>query len=188
MTLMNVRRRFIDVQRPIQDVNVFAEALVEFIEEVHSDFEKHIRVDLILHVADLDDGFFRAGLFVQPQIFCGTVALGMPGFAVAFVLTEAVVRVALRIKMPLDFFKPNGEILGIPFFEIGVAAVTIPKDVVLRCGCIDVVGLGKIKTAVIVLGVVDAVFAGAAIVAGNAFFCDMHASFLFGFRGPFQFS
>ena len=116
------------------------------------------------------------------------VGFGPGGMFAAFVLAKAVIRVALQIKMPFDFLKVNGKLLGVSFFQIGVSVKAIPQYVALRAVGIDVLGVGQIETAVVVFGIVDAVFAGAAVVAGDAFFCDMHSSFLFGFRGPFQFS
>ena len=94
------------------------------------------------YVADLDDGFFGAGLFVQAQILRGSVAFGMAGSAIAFMLTEAVILVALQIKMPFDFLKVNGKLFFISFFQIGVPVVAIPQNVELRAVGIDVVGIG----------------------------------------------
>ena len=66
----------------------------------------------------------------------------MAGSAIAFVLAETIILVALQIKTPLNFLKVNGKLFFISFFQIGVPVKAIPQYVALRAVGIDVLGVG----------------------------------------------
>ena len=54
MALMDVRRRFIEMQRPVQDVDVLTEAALKFFKELRRDLSQNRRRNRLLHRPDLD--------------------------------------------------------------------------------------------------------------------------------------
>lgn len=168
MTFVDVRRAFIQMQGPIQNVNVFAETLMEFIHKFCGDLKKFFGRSVALQRSKLIDAFFGAGFLAGKQIFGGAVSLGVPDFGVALILLFSEVRVVEFVVELFDFFKGVSQTIHIFGLQGRTdAVVAIPIDVLLDTFRVDMLAVGNFKTAVIVLWVISAVLSGAAIVSGQ---------------------
>ena len=92
----------------------------------------------------------------------------MPDFGVALILLFGEVGVMEFVVELFDFFKSVGQ----TFLTLGLqsradAVITIPINVLLDTFRVDMLAVGKIKTAVIVLWVISAMLSSAAIVSGK---------------------
>ncbi|MFR1478986.1 MAG: hypothetical protein ACLSB9_26430 [Hydrogeniiclostridium mannosilyticum] len=85
MTFVDVRRSLIQMQGPIQNVNVLAKTLVELIHKFRSDLKKFFR-EAWLSSVPTDRYFLRAGFLTGKQILGGAVSFCVPDFGVALVL------------------------------------------------------------------------------------------------------
>ena len=90
----------------------------------------------------------------------------MPDFGVALILLFGEVGVMQFVVELFDFFKSVGQ----TFLTLGLqsradAVVAIPIDVLLNTFRVDMLAVGKVKTAVIVLGVISAMLSGASVVS-----------------------
>ena len=83
---MDVRRTFIQMQGPIQNVNVFAETLMELVHKFRDDQKKLFGRSMVFQCAKLIDGFFGTGLFAGEQIFDVTVSFSVANFGIAGIL------------------------------------------------------------------------------------------------------
>lgn len=83
---MDVRAGFVQMQRPVQYMNVLAEPLLNGGEELGHDSGQHLWRRAIAFFADLVDGFLGADAGIGKQIVHSAVALGVAGFDVALVL------------------------------------------------------------------------------------------------------
>ena len=63
MAFVDVRRAFIQMQGPIQNVNVFAETLMELVHKFCGDLKKLFRGSMTFQRSQLIDTFFGTGLF-----------------------------------------------------------------------------------------------------------------------------
>ena len=63
MAFVDVRSPLIQMQSPIQNVNVFAETLMELIHKFCGDLKKLFRGSVALQRSKLIDAFFGTGLF-----------------------------------------------------------------------------------------------------------------------------
>ena len=105
MTFMDVRCRFIQMERPVQRVDMGTEAPVQLCYKFCNYLQKHFRGNVFLHISNLVNCFFRAGLFVHPDFFNGAVTLGMPGLSIPGILPLHKWAVFLDIIKLLHFFK-----------------------------------------------------------------------------------
>lgn len=168
MAFVDVRRTFIQMQGPIQNVNVFAETLMELIHKFCGDLKKFFGRSVALQRSKLIDAFFGAGFLAGKQIFGRTVSFRVPDFGVARILLFGEIGVMEFVVELFDFFKSIGQ----TFFTLGLqsradAVIAIPIDVLLDTFRVDMLAVGNFKTAVIVLWVISAVLSGAAIVSGK---------------------
>ena len=166
MAFVDVRRTFIQMQGPIQNVNVFAETLMELIHKFCGDLKKFFGRSVDLQRSKLIDAFFGAGFLVGKQIFGGAVSLGVPDFGVALILLFGEVGVMQFVVELFDFFKSVGQ----TFLTLGLqsradAVITIPINVLLDTFRVDMLAVGNFKTAVIVLWVISAVLSSASVVS-----------------------
>lgn len=166
MAFVDVRRTFIQMQGPIQNVNVFAETLMELIHKFCGDLKKFFGRSVALQRSKLIDAFFGAGFLAGKQIFGRTVSFRVPDFGVALILLFGEVGVMQFVVELFDFFKSVGQ----TFLTLGLqsradAVVAIPIDVLLNTFRVDMLAVGKVKTAVIVLGVISAMLSGASVVS-----------------------
>ena len=168
MAFVDVRRTFIQMQGPIQNVNVFAETLMELIHKFCGDLKKFFGRSVALQRSKLIDAFFGAGFLAGKQIFGRTVSFRVPDFGVARILLFGEIGVMEFVVELFDFFKSVGQ----TFLTLGLqsradAVIAIPIDVLLDTFRVDMLAVGNFKTAVIVLWVISAVLSGAAIVSGK---------------------
>ena len=168
MPFVDVRRTFIQMQGPIQNVNVFAETLMELIHKFCGDLKKLFGRSVALQRSKLIDAFFGAGFLAGKQIFGRTVSFRVPDFGVALILLFGEVGVMQFVVELFNFFKSVSQ----TFLTLGLqsradAVVAIPIDVLLDTFRVDMLAVGNFKTAVIVLWVISAVLSGAAIVSGQ---------------------
>lgn len=92
----------------------------------------------------------------------------MPDFGVALILLFGEVGVMQFVVELFNFFKSVSQ----TFLTLGLqsradAVVAIPIDVLLDTFRVDMLAVGKIKTAAIVLWVISAMLSSAAIVSGK---------------------
>ena len=163
---MDVRRSLIQMQRPVQNVNVFAETLMELIHKFCGDLKKFFGRSVALQRSKLIDAFFGAGFLAGKQIFGGAVSLGVPDFGVALILSFGEVGVMQFVVELFDFFKSVGQ----TFLTLGLqsradAVITIPINVLLDTFRVDMLAVGNFKTAVIMLWIVSTMLSGASVVS-----------------------
>ena len=111
----------------------------------------------------LVDGFFRAGFLPGKQVLYGSIALGMANLRIAGILVLHKVRI-------VDFIEHLLHIAECSSLSILVgcrtdAMIAVPVDVTFSSFLVDVLTVGKVETAVVVLGVVSAVCAGSSVVS-----------------------
>ena len=126
MTLMDMGRGLVQMERPVNDVDVFPEAPLQLHHKFSDDFQKHFRGNGVLHCADLVDGFLRAEAFISQQIIHAPVTLRVAAFGVPLMLAVKVIRVAVQIKGTLHIREGN---LPVLLGRIGYAPKTIPINV-----------------------------------------------------------
>ena len=113
--------------------------------------------------SELVDGFFRAGFLTCKQVLYGSIALGVANLRIAGVLVLHKVSVMDFIEYLLHIAE-----CGSLFILVGCrtdAMIAVPVDVALGSFRVDVLTVGKVETAVIVLGVVSAVCSGSSVVS-----------------------
>ena len=118
---------------------------------------------MFVQCSELVDGFFRAGFLTCKQVLYGSIALGVANLRIAGVLVLHKVSV-------MDFIEPLFHIAecGSLFILVGCrtdAMIAVPVDVTFSTFRVNVLAVGKVKTAVIVLGVVSAVCSGSSVVS-----------------------
>ena len=92
----------------------------------------------------------------------------MPDFGVALILSFGEVGVMQFVVELFDFFKSVSQTIHIFGLQGRTdAVVAIPIDVLLDTFRVDMLAVGKIKTAAIVLWVISAMLSSAAIVSGK---------------------
>ena len=83
---MDVRRSLIQTQRPVQNVNVFAKAVMELFCKFRDDQKKLLGRSVVFQCPKLIEGFFGTGLFAGEQIFDGTVSFCVANFGIVRIL------------------------------------------------------------------------------------------------------
>ena len=163
--LMDVGRPLVQMERPVQDVDMGTEAALKFLIKLIDDGKERIRRDGFSHRADLVDTFLRAGLVVFQQVLHSAVALGVPGFLIPGVLSFHIAAVMLVVIHPLDFLKAEIRLLRVlPELVCGEAPVAVPVDILPCPFCVNVFAVLHIEPAVIVAGIIGAMLAGASKV------------------------
>ena len=118
---------------------------------------------MFVQCSQLVDGFFRAGFLTRKQVLYGSIALGVANLRIAGVLVLHKVSVMDFIEHLLHIAE-----CGSLFILVGCRTETVkavPVDVALGSFRVDVLTVGKVETAVIVLGVVSAVGSGSSVVS-----------------------
>ena len=116
--------------------------------------------------SELVDGFFRAGLAAGQQVVNRAVALCVPDLGVALVLTFHKIGIVALVELPFYLREGRSQIIRVLWGESRTETVeAIPVDVALGAFRVDVLTVGKVETAVIVLGVVSAVCSGSSVVS-----------------------
>ena len=75
MAFVDVRRSLIQMQRPIQNVDVLAKTLVELLHKFRSDLKKFFRGSVAFQCSRLIDAFFWTGFLAGKQILGRTVSV-----------------------------------------------------------------------------------------------------------------
>ena len=109
---------------------------------------------------------FRAGLAAGQQVRNGAVAFRVPDLGVALVLAFHKIGIAALVKLSFHIREGRCQIVRVLRIESRTEAVeAVPVDVALGSFRVDVLTVGKVETAVIVLGVIGAVGSGSSIVS-----------------------
>ena len=121
---------------------------------------------MVVLCSQLIDGFFRAGLAAGQQVRNGAVAFRVPNFGVALVLLFDELRIAALVKLSFYLREGRGQIIRVLWVKSRTETVeAVPVDVALGSFRVDVLTVGKVETAVVVLGVVSAVGSGSSVVS-----------------------
>ena len=125
---VDVRAGFVEVQRPVQHMNVLAEAFLDGGYKLLNDFGQYLRRRAVALLTDLVDGFLGTDAGICQQIVHGAVALGVAGFLVAGILTgdESAIAALIFVMLMLG----EGRILAGGVFLVGAQSVlTVPVEV-----------------------------------------------------------
>ena len=121
---------------------------------------------MIVLCSQLVDGLFRAGLAAGQQVRNGAVAFRVPDLGVAPVLTFDKGRVVGFVELPFHIRESRSQIIRVLRVESRTETVkAVPVDVALGSFRVDVFTVGKVETAVVVLGVVSAVGSSSSVVS-----------------------
>ena len=172
--LMNVGRGFVQMKRPINDMDMGTEAAVKFLLKFRDDAKERFWWNRLFHCSDLVERFFRAGLVIFQQVLHSTVALRVACFLIAGVLGLHMAAVMLVVEHPLNFLKAEIRLFRVlPELMGGKASVAVPVDILSGPVSVNVFAVLHIEPAVIVTGIVSAMLAGAPIVS-----CQFQTDFL----------
>ena len=100
MTLVDVRSAFVQMQCPVQHMNMVAEFSLELLNELGDDVQQVLCGSVFIQRSKLVDRLFRAGLAAGQQVGNGAVALCVPDLGVAFVLAFKKGRVVGFVELP----------------------------------------------------------------------------------------
>ena len=166
MALMDVGRAFIQMQRPVQYMNMVAILGFELLDELGDDVQQVLCGSVFIQRSQLIDGFLRAGLAAGQQVGNGAVALCVPDLGVTLVLVFNKGRVVGFVELPFHIREGRSQIIRVLRVESRTETVeAVPVDVALGLFRVDVLTVGKVETPVIVLGVIGAVGSGSSIVS-----------------------
>ena len=163
---MDVGSAFIQMQRPVQHMNMVAKLGLELVNELGDDVQQVLCRSVFFQRSKLVDGLFRAGLAAGQQVRNGSVALRVPDLGVAFVLAFNKGRVVGFVELPFHIRESRSQIIRVLRVESRTETVkAVPVDVALGSFRVDVFTVGKVETSVIVLGVIGAVGPGSSVVS-----------------------
>ena len=166
MTLVDVGCAFVQMQRPVQHMNVVAILDLELLNELGDDVQQILCGSVFIQRSQLIDGFFRAGLTAGQQVGNGAVALCVPDLGVTLVLAFHKIGIAALVKLSFYLREGRCQIVRVLRIESRTEAVeAVPVDVALGSFRVDVLTVGKVETPVIVLGVIGAVGSGSSVVS-----------------------
>ena len=100
MTLMDMRCAFIQMQRPVQHMNVVAILGLELLDELCDDAQQVLCRSVFIQRSKLVDGLLWAGLAAGQQVRNGAVAFRVTDLGVALVLLFDKLRVVGFIELP----------------------------------------------------------------------------------------
>ena len=166
MTLVDMRCAFVQMQRPVQHMNVVAKLGLELVNELRDDVQQVLCRSVFVQRPKLVDGLLRAGLAAGQQVRNGAITLRVPNLGIALVLTFHKIGIAALVKLSFYLREGRCQIVRVLRIESRTEAVeAVPVDVAFGSFWVDVLAVGKAETAVVVLGVVSAVCAGSSIVS-----------------------
>ena len=166
MALVDVGRAFIQMQRPVQHMNMVAILGLELLDELCDDAQQVLCRSVFIQRSKLVDALLRAGLAAGQQVGNGTVALCVPDLGVALVLAFDEGRVVGLVELPFYIREGRRQIIRVLWVKSRTETVkAVPVDVALGSFRVDVLTVGKVETAVIVLGVIGAVGSGSSVVS-----------------------
>ena len=166
MTLVDVGCAFVQMQCPVQHMNMVAILGSELLDELGDDAQQVLCRSVFIQRSKLVDRLFRAGLAAGQQVGNGAVALRVPDLGVAFVLAFNKGRVVGFVELPFHIRESRSQIIRVLWGESRTETVeAVPVDVAFGSFRVDVLTVSKVETAVIVLGVVSAVCSGSSVVS-----------------------
>ena len=147
-------------------MNMVAILGFELLDELGDDVQQVLCGSVFIQRSKLVDGFFRAGLAAGQQVGNGAVAFRVTDLGVALVLAFDEGRVVGLVELPFYIREGRRQIVRVLWVKSRTETVkAVPVDVALGSFRVDVLTVGKVETAVIVLGVVSAVCSGSSIVS-----------------------
>ena len=147
-------------------MNVVAILGLELLDELCDDAQQVLCRSVFIQRSKLIDGLFRAGLAAGQQVGNGAVALCVPDLGVTLVLAFHKSRVVGFVELPFYVREGCRQIVRVLRIERRTEAVeAVPVDVAFGSFRVNVFAVGKVETAVIVLGVVSAVCSGSSVVS-----------------------
>ena len=153
------------MQRPVQNVNMVAILGFELLNELGDDVQQVLCRSVFIQRSQLVDGFFRAGLAAGQQVGNGAVALCVPNLGIAGILAFNKSCIVRFVELTFHLREGRRQIIRVLRGESRTETVeAVPVDVALGSFRVDVLTVGKVETAVIVLGVVSAVGPGSSVV------------------------
>ena len=166
MTLVDVGCAFVQMQCPVQHMNMVAILGFELLDELCDDAQQVLCRSVFIQRSKLVDRLFRAGLAAGQQVGNGAVALCVPDLGVALVLAFDEGRVVGLVELPFYIREGRRQIVRVLWVKSRTETVkAVPVDIALGSFRVDVLTVGKVETAVIVLGVIGAVGSGSSIVS-----------------------
>ena len=166
MALVDVGCAFVQMQCPVQHMNVFAKLGLELVNELRDDVQQVLCGSVFIQRPKLVDSFLWAGLAAGQQVGNGAVALCVPDLGVALVLAFDEGRVVGLVELPFYIREGRRQIVRVLWSESRTETVkAVPVDVAFSSFRVNVLAVGKVETAVIVLGVIGAVGSGSSIVS-----------------------
>ena len=147
-------------------MNMVAILGFERLDELRDDVQQILCGSVFIQRSKLVDSFFRAGLAAGQQVRNGAVTFSVPDFGVALVLTFDEGCVPDLVKLPFHIREGCRQIIRVLWVESRTdAMIAVPVDVTFSSFRVNVLAVGKVETAVIVLGVIGAVGSGSSIVS-----------------------
>ena len=166
MTLMDMGCALIQMQCPVQHMNVVAILGLELLDELCDDAQQVFCRSVFIQRSKLVDGLLRAGLAAGQQVGNGAVALCVPDLGVALVLAFDEGRVVGLVELPFYIREGRRQIVRVLWVKSRTETVkAVPVDIALGSFRVDVLTVGKVETAVIVPGVIGAVGSGSSVVS-----------------------
>ena len=147
-------------------MNVFAILGFELLNELCDEIEQILCGGVFIQRSELVDGLLRAGLAAGQQVGNGAITLRVPNLGIALVLTFHKIGIAALVKLSFYLREGRCQIVRVLRIESRTETVeAVPIDVALGSFRVDVLTVGKVETAVVVLGVVSAVGSGSSVVS-----------------------
>ena len=165
MTFVDMGCAFIQMQRPVQHMNVFAKLGLELLNELRDDVQQVLCGSVFIQRPKLVDSLLRAGLATGQQVRNAAVSFGVPDLCVALVLVFDEGRVVGLVELPFHIREGRCQIIWVGWSESRTETVeAVPVDVALGAFRVGVLAVGKVETPVIVFGVIGAVGPGSSVV------------------------
>ena len=166
MTLMDMRCAFVQMQRPVQHINMVAKLGLELVNELGDDVQQVLRRSVFIQRSQLINGLFRAGLAAGQQVRNGAVAFRVPDLGITLVLAFHKSRVVGLVELTFHIREGRRQIIRVLWVEGRAETVeAVPVDVALGSFRVDVLAVGKVETPVIVFWVIGAVGSGSSVVS-----------------------
>ena len=166
MTFVDVGCAFVQMQCPVQHMNVFAKLGLELVNELRDDVQQVLCRSVFIQRPKLVDSFLWAGLAAGQQVGNGAVAFRVPDFGIALVLAFHKVGIAALVKLSFYLREGRRQIIRVGWSKSRAETVeAVPVDVALGSFRVDVLTVGKVETPVIVFWVIGAVASGSSVVS-----------------------
>ena len=166
MALMDVGCTFVQMQCPVQYMNMVSEPCLELLDKLGDDIQQVLCGSVFIQRSKLVDSFFWAGLAAGQQVRDGAVAFRVPDLGVAPVLLFDEFRIVGLVELPFHIRESCCQIIRVLWGDGGAKSVeAVPVDVALGSFRVNVLTVGEVEIPVIVFGVIDAVCSGSSIVS-----------------------